>query len=86
MTILGNSARRIRTEELHVDLDAYPDWVSGKEQQPETGARVFCTGGLAEVVRVLGKVSDGSRLLELRLEGVSQPYFVAASNVRVAPR
>lgn len=86
MTILGNSARRIRTEELHVDADAYPDWVSGKDQLPEPGARVFCTAGLAEVVKVLGKVSDGSRLLELRLEGVSQPFFVAASNVRVAPR
>jgi hypothetical protein len=86
MTITGNSARRIRADELHVDLAAHPDWVSGKDQVPEAGARVFCTAGLAEVVRVLGKVSDGSRLLELRLEGVNQPFFVAASNVRVAPR
>lgn len=86
MTILGNSARRIRTEELHVDLDAYPDWVSGKEQLPEAGARVFCTAGMADVVKILGKVSDGSRLLELRIDGSTQPFFVAASNVRVAPR
>lgn len=86
MTILGNSARRIRTEELHVDLDTYPDWVSGQDRLPEPGARVFCTAGLADVVKVLGKVSDGSRLLELRVDGSSQPFFVAASNVRVAPQ
>jgi hypothetical protein len=84
--LLGNSARRIRADELHVDLATYPEWVSGKEQLPETGTRVFCTAGLAEVVRILGKVSDGSRLLELRLDDVNQPFFVAASNVRVAPR
>jgi len=85
MSVTGNSARRIRTEELHVDPDVYPEWVSGVERLPEEGGQVFCTAGLAEVVRILGKVSDGSRLLELRLDGVSQPFFVAASNVRVPP-
>jgi len=85
MAVTGNSARRIRAEELHVDTDARPDWVSGKERLPKQGGQVFCTAGLAEVVRILGKVSDGSRLLELHLEGVNQPFFVAASNVRVPP-
>lgn len=86
MALLSNSARRIRTDELHVDTEAHPDWINGKDQLPTAGERVFCTAGLAEVVKVLGKVSDGSRLLELRIEGVTQPFFVAASNVLVAPR
>jgi hypothetical protein len=85
VSIIGNSARRIRTDELHVDVELYPTWISGKDQVPLAGTFVLCTAGLAEVVKVLGKVSDGSRLLELRLEGVNQPFFVAASNVRVAP-
>lgn len=85
MSILSNSASRIRAEELHVDTELYPTWVSGKEQLPQAGMKVLCAAGMAEVINVLGKVSDGSRLLELRLEGVRQPFFVAASNVRVPP-
>jgi hypothetical protein len=85
MSLLSNSARRIRAEELHVDGNAYPDWVSGKDRLPTAGSQVLCTAGLAEVVKVLGKTGDGSRLLELRLQGVNQPFFVAASNIRVAP-
>jgi len=85
MSLLGNSARRIRADELQVNEAAYPDWVSGAECLPVAGSRVFCTAGLAEVVKILGKTGDGSRLLELRLEGINQPFFVAASNIRVAP-
>jgi hypothetical protein len=41
---------------------------------------------MAEVVKVLGKTGDGSRLLELRLPDTSaKPFFAAASNVLVAP-
>jgi hypothetical protein len=83
----ANSARRIRTEDLHVDAEAHPDWVSGLDRVPAAGEEVFCTGGMAEVVRLLGRTGDGSRLLELRLlDGKHPPFFVAASNVRVAPR
>jgi hypothetical protein len=41
---------------------------------------------MAEVVRILGKTGDGSRLLELRLlEKDAPPFYAAASNVLVMP-
>jgi hypothetical protein len=83
----GNSARRLRLEDLRVDEEAQPGWVSGSERTPMAGEQVFCTGGMAEVVRLLGRTGDGSRLLELKLvEGAHPPFFVAASNVRVQPQ
>jgi hypothetical protein len=85
MSLLSNSARRIRADELQVDESACPGWVSGAERLPNPGSQVYCTAGLAEVVKILGKTGDGSRLLELRLAGVTQPFFVAASNIRVNP-
>jgi hypothetical protein len=84
--ISSNSTRRMRTEDLHVDAGEYPEWVSGADALPCEGQTVFCTAGLAEVVKVLGKTGDGSRLLELKIhDGRRPPFFVAASNVRVAP-
>ena len=54
---------------------------------PVVGDRVYCTGGLAEVKRLLGKATDGTRILELKLiDVVAAPFFAAASNVLVAPR
>jgi hypothetical protein len=43
---------------------------------------------MAEVIKVHGRISDGSRLLELRLLDVQDapPFFAAASNVLVQPR
>jgi hypothetical protein len=41
---------------------------------------------MAQVVRVLGKTGDGSRLLELKLPDTSaKPFFAAASNVLISP-
>jgi hypothetical protein len=86
MSHLGNNSRKFKLEDLRVNVAEYPDWVSGIDRTPEKGDRVLCTGGLAEVVRLLGKTGDGSRLLELRLiEGKHPPFFVAASNVLLAP-
>lgn len=79
-------ARRIRADGLRVKATDHPGWVSGAQREPKPGQDVLCTGGLAEVVRLLGKTGDGSRLLELRLhEGKHPPFFVAASNVLLAP-
>jgi len=62
-----------------VDL---PGWDVGAERVPRVGDDVWSVDGLAEVVRVLGRTSDGSRLLELRLvDRRKPPYFAAASNV-----
>ncbi|HEX5726963.1 MAG TPA: hypothetical protein VFX98_15920 [Longimicrobiaceae bacterium] len=87
MSWLQNSSRRIKPADLHVDQAAHPEWASGAERIPSVGEHVYCTGGLAEVVRLLGKTGDGSRLLELRLPDMpaSKPFFAAASNVLVAP-
>ena len=86
MSHLGNNSRKFKLEDLRVNVTEYPTWVSGLDRVPAMGEQVLCTGGLAEVVRLLGKTGDGSRLLELRLvEGKHPPFFVAASNVLLAP-
>jgi hypothetical protein len=82
----GNSTTRLRTTDLRVDPAARPGWRSGAERTPVIGESVYCTGGMAEVVRVLGKTGDRSRLLELKLEDPgTKPFFAAASNVLVPP-
>jgi hypothetical protein len=41
---------------------------------------------MAEVIKLHGKTSDGSRLLELRLvEEKAPPFFASSSNVLVRP-
>lgn len=71
---------------LRVDRSARPGWKTGREQPPDPGQMVYCTEGMAEVVRVVGKTGDGSRLLELRLlEKEAPPFYAAASNVLVMP-
>ena len=86
MNWLHNNSRRTNPADLHVDAAAHPEWLSGGERIPEVGERVYCTSGPAEVVRLLGKTGNGSRLLELKLPGEgAKPFFAAASNVLVAP-
>lgn len=86
MTGFGNSSRRIRLETLRVASSEQPGWVSGSERLPSIGDQVHCTEGPAEVVDILGKTGDGSRLLELRLpDRPRQPFFAASSNVLVPP-
>jgi len=79
------SSRRIHLETLSIDRAAHPGWKTGLEQLPLIGDQVLCTDGLAEVVRILGKTQNGSRLLELRLPERRDSFFAAASNVLVAP-
>ncbi len=82
----ANSSKRLRFEELRVDRSARHGWQSGDQQVPRVGQQVYCTQGMADVIRLLGKTGDGSRLLELRLvDRVAPPFFAAASNVLVAP-
>ncbi len=51
---------------------------------PLIGQFVYCVEGEAEVVKVLGKTSDGSRLLELRLpDRPKTPFFASSSNILV---
>jgi hypothetical protein len=82
-----NTSKRISAAALQIDHDARPGWITATERLPTVGEEIFCTEGLAELVRVHGKTGNGSRLLELRLPGVkTPPFFAAASNVLVAPR
>ncbi len=76
----------IDAAELRIDRSAHPDWPTGGEQPPARGQHVYCLGGMAEVMRILGKTGNGSRLLELRLlDQAAPPFLTAASNVLVAP-
>lgn len=82
-----NSSRRVSGLSLRVDEALWPGWISGSEQLPDVGDQVKCVEGSAQVVRVLGRTGDGSRLLELILpDRPRHPFFAAASNVLVAPR
>lgn len=83
----SNSARRMTRETMEVSESAdRPGWVRATERLPALGEEVMCADGMAEVVRLLGKTSDGSRLIELELpDRPRKPFFVAASNLLVAP-
>jgi hypothetical protein len=79
-----NRANRMHNADLHVDCDARPGWIGGDQRALTVGEEVYCAMGAGEVAAILGKVGDGSRLLEIRLPAPgSRPYFAAASNVRV---
>ena len=87
MAMLSDSTRRLSRDELSVRRDVHPDWTTTVERLPAVGEEVFCAEGTAEVVRVLGKTGDGSRLLELRVMGAKpHTFFAAASNVLVSPQ
>ena len=85
--MMNNSSRRIERGSLEVDHAARPGWVTAADRLPLAGEEVFCTGGRAVVIRVLGRTGDRSRLLELKLaEGDGKPFFAAASNVLIPPK
>lgn len=78
----GNTVRRLRNTDLKVDATDLPGWHKVPGRTPECGEIVYCTEGMAEVARICGKTSDGSRLLELRLlDRTAPPFFAAASNI-----
>lgn len=86
MASFGQNGRRVPLRSLRVESAEHPGWVTGSERLPAIGDRVHCSEGLAEVVRILGKTGDGSRLLELALpDQPRRPFFAAASNVLVEP-
>jgi hypothetical protein len=79
----SNKSAPSRRDTLRISSVERPGWSTGGEGHvPPVGERVYCTEGEAEVVRVLGRTSDGSRLLELRLTGGPKtPFFASSSNV-----
>ena len=79
---------RVPRDSVRISAVVEPGWESVEGRIPAVGERVWCVEGPAEVVRLCGRISDGSRLVELRLaDRPSTPFFAASSNilVRVAP-
>ena len=79
--MIPKNTSRVARELLKITSHAKEGWeVSART--PAVGAQVVSVEGLAKVVRVLGKVSDGSRLLELEIvDRHGQSFFAASSNV-----
>ena len=79
---------RVPRESLRISSIEQPGWEPAPGRVPEVGDHIYCLDGPAEVVRILGRTSDGSRLLELRCDGRAHPFFASSSNVlfRSAPR
>jgi len=83
---INHNSRRMKPEELKVENGIHPDWPSGATRIPHVGERVYCASGMAEVVKLLGKSSDGTRIIELKLlDVVGPPFFASAANILVAP-
>ena len=79
--MLPNNMARVRRESLESSSIDRPGWHGGSERIPDVGENVYCVEGEAEVVRILGRVGDGSRLLELKLDDRPKPFFASSSNV-----
>lgn len=81
--MLSKSVGRVSRESLNVSADDQPGWLAESGRIPTVGEEVLCTEGRAQVARVLGKTSDGSRLLELNIVDRTHPFFASSSNVLV---
>ena len=68
-------------DDLRISSMEPTGWEPSSGRVPNVGDFVYCTEGPARVVKVLGRTSDGSRLLELRCDGASQPFFASSANV-----
>ncbi len=83
--MLPNNTARVRLDTLRIASVTLEGWHEAAGRIPDVGDTVQCVEGEAEVVRILGKVSDGSRLLELKLpDRPKASFFAASSNVLMA--
>src|SRR5690349_6960286 len=78
-----SNTSRVSRDSLRVSSVSPDGWEPTSGRVPIVGAQVYCTDGPAKVVRVLGRISDGSRLLGLRCAESAHSFFAAASNVLV---
>lgn len=75
---------RVRRDSVRISSTARAGFHAEPGRVPRIGDTVYCVEGEAQVTRILGKVSDGSRLLELNLSDQTKaPFFAASSNVLV---
>jgi hypothetical protein len=76
----------LRIEDYRVNPSDRPGWLSGTDRTPRVGEEIFCASGLGVVAALGGKTGDGSRLIEIRLNGATRrSFFAAASNVLLPP-
>ena len=79
-----SNASRMSRDSLRISSVSPPGWKpTAPGQVPNAGEMVYCTEGPAEVVRLLGRTSDGSRLMELRCSSRTQAFFASSSNVLI---
>jgi len=74
---------RVPRDSLRISSIEMPGWEPASGRVPAVGEEIQCVDGPAEVIAVLGRTSDGSRLLELRCTSRPQPFFASSSNVLV---
>lgn len=78
---MPQNTSRVSRDLLRISSHTKEGW-EVSERTPAVGAKVLSVEGPATVLRVLGKVSDGSRLLELQIVDRDGPsFFAATSNV-----
>lgn len=82
--MLPYNTARVRRESLRIESIEVPGWQAAVGRLPRVGESVRCVEGEAEVIKVLTRLSDGGRLLELRLPSQPKvPFFASSSNVLV---
>lgn len=72
---------RVSRDSLRISSLDRPGWHPEPGRVPRVGEQIHCVEGPAEVTRLLGRTSDGSRLLELRCADRPQPFFASSSNI-----
>ena len=77
----NSNSSRVPRESLNISSIEKPGWHLSPGRVPRPGEQIYCLEGQAEVIRVLGRTSDGSRLLELLCESRPQPFFASSSNI-----
>jgi hypothetical protein len=68
-------------ESLRISSVDAAGWEPASGRVPKVGDFVYCTDGPARVVKLLGRTSEGHRLLELRCDGETHPFFASSANV-----
>jgi hypothetical protein len=80
------AADKLRAEDFRVRPEDRPGWVRGTTRLPREGEEIFCAAGHGTVTALHGKTGDGSRLVQIGLDGATKhPFYAAASNVLLPP-
>ena len=82
--MVSQNMSRVRRDSVRISSFQRTGYHAAPDHIPSVGDVVYCVEGEATVVEVLGRIGDGSRLLELHLTDRPKPsFFAASSNVLV---